>query len=344
MANPVQFKGDAPDIAALKINNFYIGTETPLPYGPTSVTGYFAGLTPPSTEYVAYTNKASGGPSIRVLDSTEIIPYLKSFGFVTGEDNQLGRCLSSASQQDNLCITNKDLELINLGATKTSLPFYLDGGFTPCFADESDTVVAQGQTSFIGTLTGTSSPAGTTQRYKASNGGSIQFDAANRDIITTNLLNNSLFQDTFTMQFWVYVDGAQTNGTLFYKAPSNGLDNSLEIKIVGSGRIEITVANDTRTTSTAALTQDAWNLLSIQLTSNTNAVRINNGTVDAATRTAIGSALTNITSTAAVLMGSEGTTNNFNGNIAVFAFYTESLGQAAQLQNWNALKARFGLT
>jgi len=146
------------------------------------------------------------------------------------------------------------------------------------------------------------------------------------------------------MEFWVYVDGAQSNGTLFYKAPSNGLDNSLEISIGASGRINITVGADTRTTATAALTQDAWNLLSIQLTSNANAVRVNNGTVDSATRTALNSALTNITSTAAVLMGSEGTTNNFNGEIAIFSLYEGTLSQAPQLQNWNALKSRFGLS
>ena len=344
MANPVQFKASLPTIPAVQRGNFYIGTAASTAYGPTSSTGYFAGLTPPSTEYVVYTNKASGGPSIQVFDSTEIIPYLKSFGFVTGTDNQLGRCFSSASKQDNLCVTNKDMEGIYPGSSAGDLALYLDGGFTPCYASGSDTVTTAGVNMVIGTLTGTTSPAGTTQRYSAGNGGSISFDSSNRDKITTNLVNNSLFQDTFTMEFWVYVDGAQSNGTLFYKAPSNGQDNSLEISIGASGRITITVATDTRTTSTAALTQDAWNLLSIQFTSNTNAVRVNNGTVEAATRTAIGSALTNITSTAAVLMGSEGTTNNFNGNIAVFSLYSEGLGQASQLQNWDALKSRFGLS
>ncbi len=343
MANPVQFKASSPTIPAVQRGNFYIGTVASTAYGPTSATGYFAGLTPPSTEYVVYTNKASGGPSIRAFDSTEIIPYFKGLGYSVGETNQLGRALSTASQQDDICATNKDMEGIYPGGSAGKLALYFDGGFTPCFADGSDTVTTAGSNTVIGTLSGTSSPEGTTQRYSAGNGGSISFDSSNRDKITTNLVNNSLFQDTFTMEFWVYVDGAQSDGTLFYKAPSNGLNNSLEINIASNGRINITVATDTRTSS-PALTQDAWNLLSIQLTSNTNSVRINNGTVDSATRTTIGSALTDITSTAAALMGSEGTTNNFNGKIAVFSLYSEGLGQAAQLQNWDALKSRFGLS
>jgi len=344
MANPVQFKVGNPTVPALKINNFYIGTSTPsAPYGPTTSTGYFAGLTPPSSEFVSYVDKAAGGPSVRVLDSTEILAYLKSFGFITGLNNQLGRCFSSASQQSDLCITNKDLEPIYPGTTAGKLSLYLDAGFTPCFADESDTATMQGNFQTIGELTGTSSPAGTTQRYSAGNGGAISFDGANRDKITTNLRSNSLFQSAFTMEFWVYVDGAQSDGTLFYKAPT-GTTNSLEISIVSSGKISITVGADTRTTSTATVTQDDWNLISIQLTSNSNSVRINNGTAETATRTAIGSALTNITNTAFVVIGTENGANNFNGKLAIFALYSESLGQAAQLQNWNALKSRFGLS
>ena len=343
MANPVQFKSSAPTTLGVQRGNFYIGTATSTAYGPTSATGYFAGLTPPSSEYVVYQNKASGGPSIRVFDGTAIIPYLKRFGFDIGETNQLGRCFASASQLDNLCVTNKDLEPIYPGSSAGDLALYLDGGFTPCFASGSDTTITAGSNMVKGRLTGTASPAGTTQRYSAGNGGSIDFDSSNRDKITTDLTNNPLFQDTFTMEFWVYVDGAQSNGTLFYKAPTNTGNNSLEVSIVASGRLNITVGADTRTTATAALTQDAWNLLSIQLTSNANAVRVNNGTVDFATRTALNSALTNITSTAAVLIGSDGATNDFNGKIAVFSLYTESLGQVPQLQNWNALKSRFGL-
>ncbi len=344
MPNPIQFSATNPNRVALKVNNFYIGTLGN--YGPSSTTNYYASFDPTdqgSDNYSVITNDSINPFYIIVYGESQMVSFFKGLGYSVGESNQLGRGFSTASQQDDICIINKDLEPINLGSSQGDLALYLDGGFTPCYANGSDTCVMQGGNQVIGTLSGTSSPEGTTQRYSAGNGGSISFDSSNRDKITTNLVNNSLFQDTFTMEFWVYVDGAQSDGTLFYKAPSNGLNNSLEINIASNGRINITVATDTRTSS-PALTQDAWNLLSIQLTSNTNSVRINNGTVDSATRTTIGSALTDITSTAAALMGSEGTTNNFNGKIAVFSLYSESLGQTAQLQNWDALKSRFGLS
>lgn len=344
MPNPIQFSATNPNRVALKVNNFYIGTLGN--YGPSSTTNYYASFDPTdqgSDNYSVITNDSINPFYIIVYGESQMVPFFKGLGYSVGESNEWGRAFSTASQQDDICVINKDLEPIHLGSPSSQLSLYLDGGFTPCYASGSDTAIMQGRNQVIGTLSGTSSPEGDLQRYSAGNGGSISFSSSNRDKITTNLTNNSIFQSPFTMEFWVYVDGAQSNGTLFYKAPSNGLDNSLEINIASNGRINITVGADTRTSS-AALTQDAWNLLSIQLTSNTNIIRVNNGTVDSATRTAIGSALTNITSTAAVLIGSEGTTNNFNGNIAVFSLYPEGLGQAAQLQNWDALKSRFGLS
>ncbi len=344
MPNPVQFSSTNPTPQSLKINNFYIGTVGN--YGPSLTTNFYASFDPTdegSGNYSVITNDNTTPFYISVYNESQLITYFKGLGYSVGETNKFGRALSTASLQDDICVVNKDIEPIYTGTSTDKLAFYLDAGFTPCYASGSDTVLVQGTSQFTGTLSGTSSPEGNLQRYSAGNGGSISFDSSNRDKITTNLTNGSIFQSSFTMEFWVYVDGAQSNGTLFYKAPSNGLDNSLEISIASNGRINITVGADTRT-STAALTQDAWNLLSIQLTSNTNIVRINNGSVDTATRTAIGSALTNITSTAAVLMGSEGTTNNFNGKIAIFSLYEGTLSQAPQAQNWNALKSRFGLS
>ena len=345
MANPVQFKASSPTIPALKINNFYIGTVGT--YGPSSATDYYASFDPTnegSNHYSVITNLLPTSPfDILVYDNDGLLSYFRGLGYDVGQSSQLGRGFSTASQQDDICVINKDLEPIYPGTTTGKLSLYLDAGFTPCFASGSDTAIIQGNFQTIGELTGTLSPAGTTQRYSAGNGGAISFDSANRDKITTNLKNNSIFQSAFAMEFWVYVNGAQSDGTLFYKAPT-GTTNSLEISIVSSGKISITVGADTRTTSTATVTQDDWNLISIQLTSNSNSVKINNGTAETATRTAIGSALTNITSTAAVVIGTENGANNFNGKLAIFALYSENLGQAAQLQNWNALKSRFGLS
>ena len=50
---------------SLKKGNFYIGIGD-VDKGPTSSTGFWNGINPPSGGYSVYVNKASGGPSIQV--------------------------------------------------------------------------------------------------------------------------------------------------------------------------------------------------------------------------------------------------------------------------------------
>ena len=53
----------------IKRNNFLIGVDTSLVYGPTSTTSFWNGITPPSGGYTVYEQKASQGPSIRTAAS-----------------------------------------------------------------------------------------------------------------------------------------------------------------------------------------------------------------------------------------------------------------------------------
>jgi hypothetical protein len=62
MPNAIKYNVSA-ETLALKKGNFYIGTGD-VGKGPTSSTGFYNGLTPPSGGYTIYLNKASGGPSI----------------------------------------------------------------------------------------------------------------------------------------------------------------------------------------------------------------------------------------------------------------------------------------
>jgi hypothetical protein len=68
MANPIKYNTSA-ETLALKKGNFYIGTGD-VGKGPTSSTGYYNGVTPPSGGYTIYLNKASDGPAIYTV-STE---------------------------------------------------------------------------------------------------------------------------------------------------------------------------------------------------------------------------------------------------------------------------------
>jgi len=68
MPNAIKYNVSA-ETLALKKGNFWIGTGD-VGKGPTSSTGFYNGITPPTGGYTIYLNKASGGPSIYTV-STE---------------------------------------------------------------------------------------------------------------------------------------------------------------------------------------------------------------------------------------------------------------------------------
>jgi len=67
MPNAIKYNLSA-ETLALKKGNFYIGTGD-VGKGPTSSTGFYNGITPPSGGYTIYLNKASGGPSIYTVNT-----------------------------------------------------------------------------------------------------------------------------------------------------------------------------------------------------------------------------------------------------------------------------------
>ena len=67
MPNAIKYNTSA-ETLALKKGNFWIGTGD-VGKGPTSSTGYYNGITPPSGGYTIYLNKETGGPSIYTVTS-----------------------------------------------------------------------------------------------------------------------------------------------------------------------------------------------------------------------------------------------------------------------------------
>ena len=72
MSNPLKYNTDT-ESNALNKGNFWIGTGD-VDKGPTSTTGYYNGIEPPSGGYTVYVHKSNGGPSIQVAsDDSELI-------------------------------------------------------------------------------------------------------------------------------------------------------------------------------------------------------------------------------------------------------------------------------
>ena len=105
MPNAIKYNVSA-ETLALKKGNFYIGTGD-VGKVPTSSTGYYNGITPPSGGYTIYLNKASGGPSIySVSTEAQLTGITNTLSVSTNLiKNNNGRRSSSNNKRE--CTTRK---------------------------------------------------------------------------------------------------------------------------------------------------------------------------------------------------------------------------------------------
>jgi hypothetical protein len=125
MPNAIKYNLSA-ETLALKKGNFYIGTGD-VGKGPTSSTGYYNGITPPSGGYTIYLNKASGGPSIYTVNT----------------EAQLTGLTNTLSVSTNLIKNNNGGNF----ADGTIAPFTGDYGTLPTIVDITNDKPYNGSTS-----------------------------------------------------------------------------------------------------------------------------------------------------------------------------------------------------
>jgi len=106
MANPIKYNTSA-ETLALKKGNFWIGTGD-VGKGPTSTTGFYNGITPPSGGYTIYLNKVSGGPSIYTCaNDTELISLTNQIAGTSY--TTVGESLQYYLTQSDKVVMNYDL-------------------------------------------------------------------------------------------------------------------------------------------------------------------------------------------------------------------------------------------
>ena len=182
MPNSIKYNVSA-ETLALKKGNFWIGTGD-VGKGPTSSTGYYNGITPPSGGYTIYLNKASGGPSIyTVTTEAQMVSLTNSIGsqsFTTS-----GQCINWFATQTDKMIFNIDYPAI----VTNGLVLNVDAGFTPSYPTINTTWYDVSSGGNNGTLTN-----GPT--FNSANGGSIVFDGIDDYIACGNLgtFDNMSFQ------------------------------------------------------------------------------------------------------------------------------------------------------
>ena len=173
MANPIKYNTSA-ETLALKKGNFYIGTGD-VGKGPTSSTGYYNGVTPPSGGYTIYLNKASDGPAIYTVSTeaqlTAITNRIAGTSYTTS-----GECLTYFATQTDKMIFNKDCTPI----ITNGIVLNMDAGFTPSYPTAGTTWYNVANGANNGTFTN-----GVT--YNPLSGGSMSFDGVDDYIDVTSV-------------------------------------------------------------------------------------------------------------------------------------------------------------
>lgn len=129
MPNKIKTSGSTSNLVAIRNTNFKIGVDGEDDYGPTSVSGFYNGITPPVGGYTIYVHKDLQGPSIHVANNDSLcIFFLKSFG-ATG--NTINEVLSWSTGRTDLWVqtadlTSSDIISYSAGLFKTTYSGYFN--------------------------------------------------------------------------------------------------------------------------------------------------------------------------------------------------------------------------
>jgi hypothetical protein len=353
MPNAIKYNVSA-ETLALKKGNFWIGTGD-VGKGPTSSTGFYNGITPPSGGYTIYLNKSSGGPSIyTVTTEAQMVSLTNSIGsqnFTTS-----GQCLNWFATQTDKMIFNIDYPAI----VTNGLVLNVDAGFTPSYPTINTTWYDISSNVNNGTLTN-----GPT--FNSVNGGSITFDGVddianfgNIDLSSTNKVSVSFWCKIITytetpgaghliFEVSTNFNGSQTGFLISYADDSNPSFLGLyPLLLALKGDVGYTIPAFSKT-----LVNDLqWHhYVCIYDKSQTSANDECKLYLDGTLRTPIfypGGLMSNNTNNFGndpLFIASRSGASSGLGNIqiSIFSLYNRVLTQTEVTQNYNATKGRFGL-
>ena len=328
MPNPIKYNTSA-ETLALKKGNFWIGTGD-VSKGPTSSTGYYNGITPPLGGYVIYLNKETGGPSIyTVTTEVQMVSLTNSIGsqnFTTS-----GQCLNWFATQTDKMIFNRDYEPI----VTNGLVLNLDDGFTPSYPTIGITNYSITSGNFIGTLTN-----GVT--FGTQSSGVLIFDGVDDYLPTSANATDLGLNGSFTIQMCLkpyVVSPTVTNVTNkgLILCSNGGTNKYLHILIRDQKFMLGFYSNDLY--GSQLLSANTWYIVTFRYNSETQKRSILiNGVLDSEDTSVAFSG-----GTAPVVIC--GVYNQpFNGEMSSTFIYNRALTNNEVLQNYNALKGRYGLS
>jgi len=312
----------------IRKNNFVIAVDDTIGYGPTSSTGFWAGITPPSGGYTIYNNKVDNGPSIFTsTDDNGVITASKALGGTN--INTIYDALSWFNGQSDRMVANIDYPSI----VTSGLSAMLDAGYIPSYPKSGSTVYDLSGNGANGTLNGTvtwvsSGVTGAQSYFNFATASDSNYISSS--VSQTYLDCTVVIQPDFTLVGSSTLAGLISNGT-----PASSTDASLRFANVnGTGPWGAPNPGNTNDWASTSTTYYRNGTVSNTLVSGWNI---------------FGGYRTNqsppFTSSFAYYLGASGYPGRgFQGKIAGVLLYNRQLSAAEQLQNYNALKSRFGLT
>lgn len=326
MPNGIKYTTGAVETGCLKKGNMLIANNT-ANYG----TSFFSGITPPSGGYSLYLNKASGGPSIYCpSNDAQLIDITNKniAGTVASPANYTtaAQCLDYFAGQTDKLATNFDYENIVTSGLKVNT----DAGFVGSYPTTSSTWYDISGNANNGTLQ--NNPT-----FTSANSGSFTFNGSTQ---TSTLASLNLNQN-FTLAGWY--KPSVLNGFAIFGQGIQGVNQGLHIWYTSNTLIRFGMyGNDTDFTVSTSVNN--WYYIACTYNNSspyTKQLYINGSAQSGAPQQAQSA----YTGTGVFRLGATYSSggNYGSGSFAGMTMYNSILSATEVLQNYNALKGRYGL-
>lgn len=347
-SNVVQFSPTAPSKSCLKYMNFYLGVQGQ-DYGPTSSTGFWAGLTGVTYGYVLYLNKASQGPSIYYFpDDESALSFCTNnfkglpFGVYLSWNNFLTLYWGGNIITDSIIINRKYENIIT-----DDMFISIDPSFYMCTTFSGGSPNTVKNLSFVNLTGEANNNINNSAEKSQTNGGILSFDGVtDRFVLTDFGVANPQLKFSGNVTYELFIRFKELTGTtipIYFKSPLNegSISANTSNKLVysyGNG----SAAQTFETTST--LSNNTWyHIVLVRDLLNTQKLYwYINGVEDRNIAATYSSASTSDDFTVFFCNGFLGDVYS-EVDLGILRVYGSALTESQVLQNFNSQKSRFGL-
>jgi len=293
----------------LKKNNFLIGIDTSIEYGPTSLTNFWNGITPSTDGYVVYEQKVSQGPSIRTaLTDAELVTIATQYGGTN--INTVYDALNYLNNQTNYMVTNIDYPNI----VTSGLTLNIDGGYIPSYYRTGTTWTD---------ISGSGNTA-TLVNGPMYNNQAILFDG----ISDYSTISSGLLTNIYTISIWFTPLSMGTTNTLW----SEG-NTGLKIRFSGT-QLDYNYSSGGVLSGACSLSNLNWYNVVVTSDGSTVSTYLNNSLLSSTSASAENP-------TGAFQIATDLSNNYYNGKIAQLGVYNRVLSSTELTQNYNSMSYRY---